>query len=390
MDEHELKELIDKYLAETATPEEEKKLLDWYHESDNSEATILFSSEKEKELLFSRVRKKLESYIDKDRIPRRSVRRMVYRPVAVASVVLLFAVGGYLIYLNYRQHIAVPLHTTAKHDVMPGGNKAVLTLADGSTVVLSDVKNGQIAQQGNALVKKTADGQLVYTTGYPDKTQNLYPPAINTITTPRGGQYHLILSDGTQVWLNAASSINYPAAFTGKSREVSVTGEAYFEVVHNSEAPFVVHTKGISVKDLGTQFNINAYDDEPAIKTTLVEGSVKLSTVHSPLSIVLNPGERAVVNKQGTIDKETDVDLEHTVAWKNNLFIFSGDDIQTVMRQLSRWYQVEVAYQGDRSSRHFSGIISRNNNISAVLKMLEATEKVKFRIDGNKIIVSFQ
>jgi ferric-dicitrate binding protein FerR (iron transport regulator) len=390
MDEHELKDLIDKYLAETATPGEEKKLLEWYHELDNSEAPILFSSEKEKNLLFSRVRKKLEMHIDKDTIPLRPIRKMIYRPVAVASALLLFAVGGYLIHINYRQHIDTSLHTTAKHDVVPGGNKAVLTLADGSIVVLSDVKNGQIAQQGNVLVKKTADGQLVYTTGYTDKTQNVYPTVMNTITTPKGGKYHLLLSDGTQVWLNAASSISYPVVFTGKNREVSVTGEAYFEVVHNSEAPFVVNARGISVKDLGTQFNINAYDDEPTIKTTLVDGSVKLSTIHSLLSTVLISGEQAVVNKQGSIHKETGVDIEHTIAWKNNLFIFSGDDIQTIMRQLNRWYQVEVEYQGNMSNRHFSGIISRSNNLSAILKMLETTEKVRFRVEENKIMVSFQ
>jgi len=268
-----------------------------------------------------------------------------------------------------------------KSDIPPGGNKAILTLADGSKITLDDAKNGALAQQGNTKVLKL-DGQLSYN-ATKNNNDGIY---FNTIVTPRGGQYEIVLQDGTKVWLDAASSLRFPTAFAGKERRVEITGEAYFEVAKNATMPFIVKVGRSEVQVLGTEFNIMAYDEEASLKTTLLEGSVKF--VNDGRSSLLTPGQQSSMDREGKVHIENKIDLVEVMAWKNGLFHFESADIQTVMRQLSRWYDVDVVYSNKGSVNLFYAEIPRNTNLSDALKALQLTGKVHFEIEGRKIIVT--
>jgi ferric-dicitrate binding protein FerR (iron transport regulator) len=266
-----------------------------------------------------------------------------------------------------------------KDDVSPGGDKAVLTLADGSNIVLDEAQNGTLAQQGNAKIIKL-DGKLSYDLTNNDPKEVVY----NTISTPKGGQYQLELPDGSRVWLNASSSIHFPTSFTEKERRVEITGEAYFEVAKNLVKPFIVGVNNSEVQVVGTHFNINSYNDEEDVKTTLLEGAVRF--VNGATTSMLKPGQQSRLAKNGSIKVESDVDVEKVVAWKNGLFDFENAGIETVMRQLSRWYDVEVEYNG-KPDDLFIAEMHRNIKLSDALKALELTGKVRFDIEGKKIIV---
>ncbi len=268
-----------------------------------------------------------------------------------------------------------------KNDVAPGGNKAILTLADGSVIVLDSAQNGTLTNQGNTKVIKLDNGQLAYNSAGIKSTEVLF----NTISTPRGGQYQVILPDGSKVWLNAASSLRFPAAFVDKERRVDVTGEAYFEIAKNAAMPFVVSVGGAEVQVLGTHFNIMAYDDEATMKTTLLEGSIKF--VKGNTSHLLKPGQQSQLTPTGSVNVASGVDMAHVMAWKNGLFHFEDADIQTFMRQLSRWYDVEVVYQNKNNNDQFVLEMPRSSKLSDVLKVLELTGDIRFGIDGKKIII---
>lgn len=295
---------------------------------------------------------------------------------AAAVVVGLVGIGVW-VWLggrNASKRLETP--PVATHDVLPGGNRAVLTLANGSTIVLDSAHVGTVSQQAGATVVKTDSGELKYTTlgGKPAEV------VWNTLATPRGGQYQLVLPDGTHVWLNAESSIRYPVAFGGDRRTVEVTGEAYFEVAHDAAKPFKVKAGGETIEDIGTGFNVNAYMDEDAVRTTLVEGAVDVDRVR------LRPGEQAVGRAGGKIRVKKDADLEDVLAWKNGRFRFEGAEIQSILRQAERWYDVTIEYKG-KINETFSGGISRHVNASQLLHILELTGKVTFTIEGKKIIV---
>jgi transmembrane sensor len=296
---------------------------------------------------------------------------------AVAASVLLI-VAGIVIWRQINNGKPAVMVQATKQDVAPGSNKAILTLSNGQQIVLDSAAKGALAQQGSAQVIKTDSGQIAYNVGLEKPTAMLY----NTLTTPRGGQYQLTLPDGSKVWLNAASSIRYPVAFAGVERKVEVTGEAYFEVTKDAARPFKVRIAGDNEVDvLGTSFDVNSYIDEPEIKTTLLTGSVKTGAV------VLKPGQQAAWTKGQNVKVRSEVDVEEVVAWKNGKFIFSGDDIQSVMRQLERWYDVDVDYKGDFKDVELVGVISRFKNISEILGMLEQTRTVAFQVDGRKVTV---
>jgi transmembrane sensor len=307
-----------------------------------------------------------------------------------ASVLLLLGVFAIYRFQNNKPSKTAQLAsvTILKNDVAPGGNKATLTLANGTTIILDNAHSGALATQGNTQVLKLNDGQLQY-----KESSEVSPSggdlegAFNTISTPRGGQYQLTLSDGTKVWLNAASSLRYPATFTGKDRQVELTGEAYFEVAHNAAMPFKVNVAGKEeVEVLGTHFNINSYSDEPAVKTTLLEGSVKVSK--GLASIFIKPGEQAVVSdNNGNITLKQNVDIDEIVAWKNEKFVFQDLDLKSIMRQVARWYDIDVSYTGNISNKEYVGVISRDVNITEILKMLETASNIKFEIAGRKVIV---
>jgi transmembrane sensor len=269
--------------------------------------------------------------------------------------------------------------------ILPGGNKAVLTLADGKQITLDEAGNGKLAEQSGITVTKTKNGQLVYTASPSAVTAK--GPAMNMIATPKGGQYQVNLPDGTKVWLNAASSLRYPTAFTAGVRQVSLTGEAYFEVAKvRPEMPFKVLTTTQTVEVLGTHFNVNSYTDEPAIKTTLLEGAVKVISPSAAVKeLILKPGQQSVL--RGDRLNVADVNEEEVIAWKNGMFRFRDADLQTVMRSVARWYDVQVNYEGTLPVRQFSGEIHRNINLSEVLDILSFF-KVHFRVDGKTIIVT--
>jgi len=266
------------------------------------------------------------------------------------------------------------------NDIPPGGNKAILKLANGSVIILDSAGNGRLSTQAGATIDKTGDGKLAYNSLKEKPTEIQY----NTLTTPKGGQYFIELADGSKVWLNAASSLTYPTSFIGKERIVVLKGEAYFEVAKNKAMPFQVTVNGMTVEVLGTHFNINAYDDEAVIKTTLLEGAVKIMKGNT--SALLKPGDQAQVSSNGNIKVITDADVDQAVAWKNGYFQFRRDNLQQVLRQLTRWYDVDVKYDGLITDMQFGGRISRNNNLSEVLKILELSN-VHFRIEGKTIVV---
>lgn len=302
---------------------------------------------------------------------------------AAAVVLLLSVVSVYLVNKHFHQQeppVAVRYH----NDVAPGGNKATLLLADGSRVTLDDRQNGTVAQQGKVNIIKLQNGQLLYKIGGDNAVRDnkAVQPEYNTLSTPRGGQYEVMLPDGTKVWLNAASSLRFPTAFTGKERKVELTGEAYFEVAPAAKTgmPFIVQGNQYQVAVLATSFNINAYENEGYMRTTLLDGSVKVSA--GAAGMILKPGQQATL-KAGNITI-TEADTDEAVAWKNGLFQFTNADLHQVLRQLERWYNIEVDYT-NIPDKHFYGIVSRSSHLSQVLNMLEVTGTVKFDIEGNKL-----
>jgi transmembrane sensor len=294
---------------------------------------------------------------------------------AVAASVLLI-VAGVVIWRQTNTSRPGATVQVAKQDVPPGSNKAILTLSNGQRIVLDSAGKGALAQQGSTRVIKTDSGQIAYSALNEKPGATLY----NTLATPRGGEYQLTLPDGTKVWLNAASSIRYPVLFAGAERRVEITGEAYFEVTKNASKPFKVIVGGNQEVDvLGTSFDINAYSDEREFKTTLLEGSLKAQ------GVLLKPGQQAAWKPGQLVKVLSDADLEEAVAWKNGKFIFTGNDLGSVMRQISRWYDVDVEYKGDFEGDEFVGVISRFKNVSEILGMLEQTRTVKFLVEGRKI-----
>lgn len=303
---------------------------------------------------------------------------------AAASVILLFSVGGYRM-LHKKPQPRITVYEKDVEDIQPGGNKAILTLGNGQQVALADATNGStIARQGSTIVSKTAAGQIVYNDS--GNLQNATAKRLmNTITTPRGGQWFVTLSDGTKVWLNAASSISYPVAFTGNERRVSITGEAYFEVMHNAAKPFRVQVGNMVVEDIGTAFNINAYTDESAIKTTLVTGSAKISDNNEER--ILIPGQQAITKANEDSIRIEKVNVEDVIGWKNGHFYFENEDLETIMKQVSRWYDVNVVYQGAIPNRIFVGGMSRKSNLSELIKILEY-ENVHCTLNDKTITVA--
>ncbi|TWI99813.1 FecR family protein [Mucilaginibacter frigoritolerans] len=385
-------ELIAKHLRGELTATENEQLEQWLQSdphnrelfnklSDsvliNSELEIYAASEKEKawENIVAKTGYKATS-------KKRNLKQLI--PYA-AAVVLLAAVGitagKYFLKKEERKTRAMAMQPA---DLLPGSNKAILKLADGSEIALDDTRKGKIARQQNVLIAKTQNGQIVYQT---DDSQELIKniTQYNAIITPRGGQYEVVLPDGTKVWLNSASSLKYPTTFTGADRRVELSGEAYFEVAKNAAKPFFVKTGTQTVEVLGTHFNINSYTDEKAVKTTLLEGSVRVSSNTSKSVVKIIPGEQAVNGASG-INIIHDADIDEAMAWKNGKFLFRNTDLQTIMRQLSRWYDVDVEYQGTVAERHYRGRISRNVPVSQVFEILK-TSGLNFTINGRKIIV---
>ncbi len=305
---------------------------------------------------------------------------------AAAAAILLLVTGITYFFVdmqskkNTEQNVAKVHHI--KKDAPPGMDGAVLTTASGDQILLDSAANGVVASEKNSHVVKQGN-QLIYNGA--GKTMD-DSASLNTLSTLKGRKFQLVLADGTKVWLDAASSITYPVAFTGKQRKVKVTGQLYFEVAKDKSKPFIVEAGETTVQVYGTHFNVNAYEDESTIKTTLLEGSVKISANNQ--SLMLEAGQQAVYGKSntGSIQLDTDINTDAVIAWKNGLFQFDNADLPTVLRQLARWYDMQIVYKGKIPVREFDGKIERDLNLSQVLKLLEKVQ-VRFGIEGNKLIV---
>lgn len=385
-----LRQLLNKYAEKTASLEEEDELFlllrdDLTEEKSKAVLMEMITGEEGLESFDKETADRILANIFHDQQEKKVKRLFSVKWMAAAAVIIGLLVGSYFLFLRKSEKPEIAKTSVPKQtDLAPGGNKAILTLADGSTVVLDSAGNGALAVQGNTQIIK-GNGTLAYNekqqVGIAQNT--LY----NSVSTPKGGQYQLTLADGSKVWLNAASSIRFPTAFTGKDRIVEITGEAYFEVAHDASKPFIVSVNDMQVEVLGTHFNINSYADEGSMKTTLLQGKVRV-TRNGNIAI-LKPGEQAIVipsKSEGPLTIDHSPDLDEVMAWKNGLFHFNGASLQEVMRQIVRWYDVDVVYQGNIPERKFGGEISRNSNLSQVLKILEES-KVHFSIEDKKLIV---
>ena len=400
-----IRELLDRYSAGTALPHEQELIERWLRENelpDNEWARL--DPENREHWIKEMGEELLKHASERTGSPDATIRqglpwhRRFYFHLAAASVIMLIATGSWYFMRGMRKDIPVAKKTeeVIKNDVAPGSNKAVLTLADGGTVVRDDANNGVLTSQGSTEVRKRGD-ELVYS--QEQNSSAIHIPVFNTLTTPRGGQYNLVLPDGSHVWLNAASTVKYPVAFVGDSRIVEVKGEVYFEVASfirsGKKVPFRV--KVLSEKNeqkslievMGTHFNINAYDEEASVNTTLLEGKVKVSSgmeSHTDFA-VLKPGQQAQVsNRDGAIKIVKDADIDEAVAWKNGLFMMSGADISVVLRKLARWYDVDIIYEKGMPKGKITGDIPRNMLLSEVLKVMKLSG-IQCRIEGKKLIV---
>lgn len=363
----EAKELLEKYKSGKCSPKEKLLLQKWFHHLHEDEFSVL--TEADLKTAKKEFRKKIATEISIS-----SKNTLWPRFISAAAIIIIISVGTLFYMNNLKKTDEKHAILGVQNDISPGGNIATLTLADGRKISLTDAKNGQLAEQSGIKISKTADGQLVYNIS--DSQNNSHSLTYNTIETPPGGQYQVILPDGTKVWLNSASSLRYPVKFTGNERKVEISGEAYFEVTHNGQMPFRVINSNQIVEVLGTHFNIMAYPDENSTKTTLLEGSVRI--IKENKSKVISPGQQTRV-KNGEIDVAS-VDVTQVIAWKEGYFMFKNEDIQSIMRQISRWYNLEVNYEGNIPERVFGAKISRTRNVSEVLEILESTGSIHFKI----------
>lgn len=389
-----MEELFRKYLDNQCSPEELRTLFTYFDHPENEIKlrelvfdTLQDSYTENDDLHWQPATEKIFVSLKSQLHPGEKKVIPIYKRtwIQIAAAVVL-AIGIFSIYTYFNNsETNKPVLTENKPSdspVVSGGNKAFLTLADGSIVDLTTLSGEIVASQGNINIKKVADGQLLYLISKEKSAKTLY----NNIETPKGGQYQVTLSDGTRVWLNAASTINFPVAFTGTEREVSLTGEAYFEVAENKSMPFKVKTGTTEIEVLGTHFNVNAYTDEPTVKTTLLEGKVKVTGLVMNDSRTINPGEQAQINAKGQMNVVKESGAEDVIAWKNGNFNFNNADLETTLRQIARWYDVEIVFEGTVSKKKFNGEMQRNLSITQVLRLLE-TNNIFCRLEGRKLIV---
>lgn len=388
MDKKNFEELLDKYIAGEASLDEEQRLLNFYGSFQKKPKTVKATDELG-ENIFGKIQENISS-VDEDRY---NPSFYYLKSISIAAIILLFISTGLYFYSN--RMISEPEQFTeidVRNDILPGYNKAILTLADGSKISLDDAANGLLASQGNIAITKTENGQIVYEKNNVDKSKFIsHPSSINTIQTPKGGKYQIRLPDGSKVWLNSASTLIYPTTFAGNERKVQLKGEAYFEIAPNKNVPFRVESDNQIVEVLGTHFNINSYDDEDYVKTTLLEGSVKVILSSNPNEIsktkLLKPGEQSLTKSSQSGIRIENADTEKAVAWKNGYFKFRNTPIKEIMREIERWYDVELIYEGKIPSDEFTGFISNDVKISAVLKIMEESGGVKFSVKGKKLKV---
>jgi transmembrane sensor len=371
--------LIAGYIQSTLTEEEHDELDKWVAakkenlllfeeltDDKNIASTIEWYKNLDAEKALGKVKERI--VFSKQR-PLKTSKIWIYS--VAASIILL--IGGYFAFFNKPTHRGTVANSNALNDVLPGSDKAILSIAGSKPIVLDTIREAYLKELG--ITRK--EGKLIYQ----DPNTNA---ELHSLIIPRKGKYQLQLNDGTKVWLNSESSINFPTVFKGNERRVKVTGEVYIEVAKDTR-PFIANVNGIEIKALGTEFSINAYTNEPGLSTTLIEGSVRISAPDN--EVILKPNQRADLDNKGEF-KVSDVDVSSIIAWKNNQFKFEGQLIQPIMRQVERWYDVEVVYKDEVPTHHFHFTIPRDEPLSGLLKILEGTGRVHFKIEGNKVIVS--
>jgi len=390
-----INEVIIKAITGSALSLAERALLDqWLADTENSK---LFENLKNKDYLLQKLKEAHEVDMEGDKIllqqklgigKRIHIKRQWnFRYVATSAAAVLILAAASFFWFRARKPVNKAVKESTVRvpvkDIQPGKTAAQLTLADGSKLKLDSTATGKLTQGTTVLVNE--NGTLKYQGTNPAQSGELF----NTLSTTNGQTYGMVLADGSKVWLNTGASIRYPVAFTGNERKVEITGEAYFEVAHDKTRPFIVHvpgnnSNGMDVQVLGTHFNINAYNEEAVIKTTLLQGSVKIK--QGAIETLLKPGQQAQVGN-GSTKVLKNVDVNAVVAWKNGAFNFDGAGITVVMDQLAKWYNVEAVYEGPRPTKIFMGGTMRNQLLSDAVKMLELTGGVHFRIEENKLIV---
>jgi len=366
-----IRKLLLKYKKGHCTPEEQAMLEKWYEQWHIEEWPI---SEKELEDIEAKMFTKLPHH-----------RRTSFggkQAWMIAAASLIFLLIGVSFYTYFSRPSAQAIKTVQIKDLDPGADRAVLTLANGKQIDLDHIAVGEIVNQEGFHISKTSDGQLIYRADAEFQSTKGNDTAYHTITTPRGGQFQLFLPDGTRVWLNAASSLRYPLTFDEEERKVQLIGEAYFEVAKEDKLkPFIVQTTNQHVMVLGTSFNINAYENEANTKTTLLSGRVKVMSDHE--AIILQPNQQSSLESASSQIQVKIVDPAETVAWKNGQFLFNNTDLKTIMRQLERWYDVEVVGLDELPHYTYNGKIKRSSRLSKILQILELTSGVQFKIEAD-------
>ncbi len=385
--------LVEKKLRGIILPEEQALLDQWFNQKTNKHM-VWYSDDRDEEALRQRLLERIQESADiserRDATHKIQVWRRYRWSAAAAILLLIIGCLGYLFIFN---RYAVPIDLVVEQksearDIAPGHKGAILTLANGRKIILDSAGSGSIAVQGNQhLIKK--NGQLLYEKdareSYSKHVNVGGVDLYNTMTTPRGREFQLVLSDGTKVWLNAASSITFPTAFGGKERKVSITGEAYFEVAQDSLHPFIVSAGEVSITVLGTHFNVMAYAEEKGVKTTLLEGLVRVSG--GGQKVIIEPGQQASFSTRSDHIRVIEVDASQSIDWVKGKLSLDNLDIEAIMRKISRWYNVDVEYRGRVPQAHFWGLINREVNLSEILKVMQANG-INVRLKNNKIIVS--
>ncbi len=393
-----MQELAHKYLKGNLNASEQLEFDQWFNEYKDEAFLVpddvAISEQAYEQALLTKIEQQIHQAKPK-------TLKLWYKYAAAAVILITVALGTYFYTFNSGTHNAVQLT-----EIAPGRNAATLTLANGKKIRLSDATNGQLAEEAGVKIKKNAKGEIIYEV-LESKALSSPPNAYNTLTTAKGETYAVVLPDGSKVWLNAASSLTYPVNFASlKERSVELIGEGYFEVAKAQSTerkglgvrrslPFFVKTSSQQIEVLGTHFNVNAYNDEPVVKTTLLEGSVRVAALREALkseaeqlpnpTVILKPNQESKLINSAF--KVTDVDAQESIAWKQGKFVFVNENIQSIMRKVARWYNVEVSYQSLPAYNDFSGSMSRFDNIAQVLNKIEATNKVHFKVEGRRVIV---
>jgi ferric-dicitrate binding protein FerR (iron transport regulator) len=362
----------------------EKKLLDEYRDEMKLRDNIWEDESDKEEEIYDLIWHRLSENLESEQSGRYLYSKTFWASAA-AAILIICSASLFFMKTSKKPGETLPPETVARQVITPGGNKAYLTMANGARIALNDTKNGDLEAQSGIKITKSSNGILVYQVQKTKTNQTDTATKFNTIETPRGGQYQVVLDDGTKVWLNAMSSLRFPVTFNGKQRKVELSGEGYFEVAKDKSKPFLVVSNGSIVRVLGTHFNVNAYRDNAEMTATLLEGSVEM--IRNKSNALLVPGQQGKIEANNDQISVSNADLEEVMGWKNGLFIFHKENIVDVMRKVSRWYDVDVEYSGNVKNKVFGGSISRYKDITELLDNLALTQAIHYKIEGRRVTI---